>query len=50
MLAFLLAATFSTVTVPENPNVRGGRTIPLNVALIPAVIPGKERHDDAIFA
>jgi pimeloyl-ACP methyl ester carboxylesterase len=45
MLAFLLAATFSTVTVPENPNVRGGRTIPLNVAVIPA----KERHDDAIF-
>jgi len=45
MLAFLLAATFSTVTVPENPNVRGGRTIPLNVALIPA----KEHHDDAIF-
>lgn len=45
MLAFVLAATFSTVNVPENPRLPHGRTIPLNVA----VLPSNEKHDDAVF-
>jgi len=44
MIAILLA-TALTVTVPENRALPHGRTIDLNVTVVPA----KEHHDDAIF-
>ena len=40
-----LAARCGTITVPENRDIRGGRTIDLNVA----VVPSGKRHSDAIF-